>query len=496
VNVQFIDQTLRDGQQSLWGLRMRAYQAAPALRHLDATGFRVIDLTGAGMYTVLLRTYKDDPWATTDFMIRGLPNTEVRAATRTISVGGMGFAPDCVVDLWLTTMARHGIGSFWIFDCAFDMPKMRRVTETIRDAGAKPVPTVMYGLTPLHTDEFFAERAGEMASWPGVETVELEDAAGVLTPERARTLLPAVVKAAGDVPVELHCHTTTGLAPAVYVEGLNAGIAILHTASRTMANGPSLPSTEGTLANLRALGHTHGLDESRLPPVAEHFAAAAAAAGGAKAGYEVGVPHEFSLLPYGHQLPGGMTGSLKSQLAQHGMEHRLQEVLEEIPVVREELGEPIMATPFSQFVGIQALLNIVTGERYTLVPDEVIQYTLGHYGPLLNPVKPDVADRILSSERAPHFTRWEQPQPTLTELRERLGRHLSDEELLLRALFSAQEVDAMLASGPIKTDPRTSSSEIVENVRELIAEAKGARAVSVSLPGMTLRLQRGSGGEG
>jgi oxaloacetate decarboxylase (Na+ extruding) subunit alpha len=488
VRVDFIDQTLRDGQQSLWGLRMRPFQAAEALKYLDQTGFRMIDLTGPGMITVLLRSFREDPWAATDFLVAGLPASKLRAATRTNSVGVMGFSPDSVVDLWIRTAARHGIDSFWIFDCLYDMPRMKRVVEVVKDAGAEPTPTVMYGLTDLHTDEFFAERAREMAGWD-VPTVELEDAPGVLTVDRARTLLPAIRAATGETPLELHCHNTTGEATRVYVEGLRHGIDIIHTASRPMANGPSLPSTETMLDNLAVLGHEHGLDPTQLAPVAEHFARVAA-----EAGYETGIPSEFSLRPYEHQLPGGMTGSLKSQLAEHGMQDRLQQVLEEIPRVREELGQPIMATPFSQFVGIQALLNVVSGDRYKLVPDEIIQYTLGQFGPLMRPVQADVRDRILAAERAPHFEAWEQPQPTIAELRARFGRTISDEELLLRVLFSGEEVDGMLASGPPRTDPRTSSSAIVENVRELVSEARHASSLAISQPGLSLKLRRRASG--
>ncbi|MEU6643586.1 carboxyltransferase [Saccharomonospora sp. NPDC046836] len=490
MQVEFIDQTLRDGQQSLWGLRMRAYQATPALPYLDRAGYRVIDLTGAGMFTVLLRTFADDPFATLDHLVAGLRGNELRTATRTISVGGMGFSPDSVVDLWVKMLVKHGIGSFWIFDCLFDMPKMRRVAEVVHKEGAKPVPTVMYGLTDVHTDEFFATRAAEMATWPGVETVELEDAAGVLTPERARTLLPTVNGATGATPMELHCHSTSGMAPAVYLVGLESGISILHTCVKSMASGPSMPSVESMVANLEILGHTHNLDTSTFAPVSDHFAAEAARMGGAAAGYEVGVPNEFDLVPYQHQLPGGMTGSLKSQLAQYGMQDRLKEVLLEIPNVRRDLGEPIMATPFSQFVGIQALLNIVTGERYSLIPDEVIQYTLGQYGPLAREVEPNVKDRVLSSERAQQFANWTQPQPTLAELRNRFGKSISDEELLLRALFSGEEVDNMLAAGPIRTDPRTGGSEIVDHIEALIGEKRRAGSLSVTTPEFSVTLRK------
>jgi oxaloacetate decarboxylase (Na+ extruding) subunit alpha len=475
-HVEIVDQTLRDGQQSLWGLRMRAHQAAPALPHIAKTGFKVVDLTGAGMFAVLLRQFKDDPWAATDRLVAGLQGNVLRAGMRTTTVAGFAPGPDAVMDLWVKTLLRHGIESFWIYDCLYNMETMRRLAEVIVDSGGKAVPSVMYGLTDLHDDAFFAERAREMASWPGIETIYVEDAPGVLTPERAATLLPALQEATGDVPLELHAHNTAGLAPLVYIEGLRHGITILHTASLPMANGTSLPSTEATLDNLAVLGHTHGLDESQLPPVAEHFEREAR-----RSGYELGVPNEFSLRLYEHQLPGGMTGTLKSQLAQHGMTDRLTEVLEEIPRVRRDLGEPIMATPFSQIVGIQAVLNM---------PDEVVHDTLGHYGQLVREVEPDVADRILERRRAKELAGWERPQPTLAEIRARFPAGISDEELLLRLMHTDAEVDAMLAAGPIPDDPRTAASGIVREVADLIAEAGDARSFSLSRPGMRIALRR------
>ncbi|WP_214104735.1 hypothetical protein [Acrocarpospora catenulata] len=483
--IRFVDQTLRDGQQSLWGLRMRAYQAMPVLENIDRTGFHAVDMTGAGMFAVLMRTFRDDPWETVDHLARGLRNSHLRTATRTISVGGMGFAPDSVVDLWITCMARHGIDSFWILDCLLDLPRMRRIADVVTAAGAAPVPAVMYGLTDVHTDEWFAVRAAEMARWPGVEAVYVEDAAGILTPERARTLLPALVRAVDGVPIELHCHTNTGLAPQVYLEGVRAGIDILHTASRPLANGPSLPSTEATVDNIVALGHTHALDSTRFDPVAERLEHEARTAG-----YEIGAPSEYSVRPFDHQLPGGMTGSLKSQLAQYGMEDRLDEVLAEIPRVRRELGHPIMATPFSQIVGIQAVCNVVTGRRYEVIPDEVVHYALGHYGPVAGVLDPEVADRVLESPRGRRLANWERPQPTLRELRAQLGATLTDDELLLRALFSAEEVDAVKAAGPVPTTSPTSLARVVDQ----LAQVSGvrARAVSISGSGYQITLRRGT----
>ncbi|MBA3743572.1 hypothetical protein [Sporichthya sp.] len=484
-HIDFVDQTLRDGQQSLWGMKMRAYEAADALPHLDRTGFKVIDLTGAGMFTVLLRSFADDPWATTDFLVKNLPNNTIRSGLRTISVIGFAHTPEVIIDLWVKTMIKHRVTSFWLYDCLFDLPTMHRLVEVVRKEGGIPVPAIMYGLTGVHDDAFFARQAAEMATWEGVESIYLEDAAGVLKPERAATLLPAIRAATGTIPLELHCHNTTGLAQLNYIEGLKAGFEILHTCSRPMANGPSLPSTEGMLPILAELGFTHSLDVDAMPPVAENFVRMAA-----EGGYETGVQAEYDPRIYHHQLPGGMTGTLKAQLTQHKMMDRLPEVLEAIPQVREELGQPIMATPFSQFVGIQAVLNVVTGDRYAMVPDEVIHYTLGHYGPLPKDVDPAVKDRILSSPRAAEIARWVRPDPTLAEIRSKFAAGISDEELLLRFMCSDEEVDAMQAKGPIRTDPRRSANHIVRELADLIAEKRQVTSLAVTTPGFSLSLGR------
>lgn len=484
-HIEFVDQTLRDGQQSLWGLRMRAYQAADALPHLDRTGFRVVDLTGPGMFTVLLREFKDDPWASTDFLVQGLPHNTVRCGMRTMSVIGFAHAPDAIIDLWCKTLIRHGVTSFWIYDCLYDLPTMKRLTDVIHSYGGTAVPSVMYGLTDWHDDAFFARQAGEMATWDGVTSIYLEDAAGVLRPERAATLLPAVRAATGNVPLELHCHNTTGLAPHNYVEGVQAGFTILHTASRPMANGPSLPSTEAMAVVVEELGHTHGLDASAFGPVAENFEWASV-----DAGFAPGVPAEYDPRIYNHQIPGGMMGTLKNQLATHGMANRLDEALAEIPRVREELGQPIMATPFSQFVGIQAVLNIVTGDRWSLVPDEVVHYVLGHYGPLHLPVDPAVLDRVMASPRAQALQSWVRPQPTLAEVRAGFARGLPDEELLLRYLSSDEEVDAMIAAGPIRTDPRRASGAIVRHVVDLLSERPQLTSLDVRTRDFAVSLHR------
>jgi len=486
MHIDFVDSTLRDGQQSLWGLRMRAFEAAGALPHLATTGFKTIDLTGPGMFTVLTRDYFDDPWDTTDFLVQGLPGNTLRAGMRTYSVMGFAHAPEAIIDLWVKTLIKHGVTSFWMYDVAYDMPTMKRLVDVVFAEGGEAVPTVMYGLTSVHGDDFFADRAREMASWDGVNTVEIEDAPGVLTPDRARTLLPAIRKAVGDTRLELHCHANTGLAIHNYIAGVEAGIDVLHTASRPMANGVSLPSTEAMVNIIEHMGHTHSLDTSKFAPVADHFVETAKAGG-----HLLGVPAEYDPRIYDHQLPGGMTGTLLRQLGQHGMADRFPEVLAAIPQVRLDFGEPIMATPFSQFVGIQAVLNIVTGDPYSLSPDEVIHYLLGHYGPIYGTVNQDVKDRILSSARARDIAaKWERPNPSLKEIRANFEAGISDEELLLRFMNSKEEVDKTLANGPVRKDPRRSSNAIVANIIDLISEKSKATSLSLQTPPFSLTLHK------
>lgn len=484
-DIEFVEQSLRDGQQSLWGMRMRAYQCLPILADLDQTGFYSIDLTGSMIMSIQAMNFRDDPWETLDLQVAGLPNSERRSAMRGNSTVGFKFTPYAILDLFAQTFVKHGITAFWVYDCLYGMEEMRRMTEVMQAAGAEVLPAIMYGISDVHTDEYFADRAREMASWPGVKALYFEDAPGVLTPERASTLLPAVMEAAGDVEIELHSHTTTGLAYLTYLEGLKHGITVLHTASRPLANGPSLPSTEGMVDILEVAGYTHHLDTSRFERVATHLEQAALAVG-----YEVGAPVEYSLRPYQHQLPGGMTGTLKQNLAQHGMPERFDAVLAEIPRVHAEMGKPIMATPFSQLMGIQSVLNIVTGERYSVVPDEIFHYVFGHYGEPPAPVDREVLDKITSLPRAKEFENWERPQPSITEIRKQFGAHLSDEELLLRVLMRGDHVDAMLEAGPVPQDERRAASNIVKTVRELAAEGRNASRLRVSQPGLSLDLRR------
>ena len=476
--IKFVDQTLRDGQQSLWGMRIRTGMVADAAAAIDSAGYDTVDVTGSSMFECMFRYSRENPWEGLDLWRRWLPNSKLRAGSRSNCIAKFGLTPDSLMDLWIRTLVKHGIDSFWIYDCLYNMDKMERLCKTVADAGAEVVPSVMYGISPVHTDEWFAARVREMASWGFTDRVYVEDAPGILTVDRARTLVPALRAAAGEVPLEMHCHNTVGMGPLNYLAAIEAGVRIIHTATRPLANGPSLPSVEMMTENLRWTGHTHSLDTSVLPGIATHFERVAR-----QEGHPLGTPNEFSAFAYRHQLPGGMTGTLKAQLAQYDMTDRLTEVLEEVVRVREDLGHPISATPFSQLMGIQAVLNIVTGERYSVVPDEVIIYTLGHLGTPPAPIDEDVRDRILGSPRGVEFKNWTPPQPTVGELKAEYGNaQMSDEELISRYLVPAEDIEATRAAGPVPRDYPLRGEETMAELVEHILTLKRARHVHIKTP--------------
>ena len=258
--IEFVDQTLRDGQQSLWGMRMRAGHALPVAAAIDRVGYAVVDVTGSSQFEVQVRHHRDNPWEGLDLLRAAMPTATLRAGTRSNGIVGMGLTPYCMLDLWVTTLAKHGIDSFWIFDCLFNIHEMERMVGTVRNAGAMASPQVMFGTSPVHTDAYFADKVAKLAAVDGVTSLLIGDEAGVLAVERAVDLLPAMVTAAGDVPLEMHFHNTTGLAPVNHLIGVEAGIRIVHTAVESMANGPSMPSAANTADNLRRRGHDPDID--------------------------------------------------------------------------------------------------------------------------------------------------------------------------------------------------------------------------------------------
>jgi oxaloacetate decarboxylase (Na+ extruding) subunit alpha len=482
-HVELLDETLRDGQQSLWGMRMQAGMALPVAGLLDRTGFRVIDATGSSFMEVLVKYCREDPWAGLDLLRAAIYRTPMRAGMRGNACVSFGVTPPALMDLWMRRLNEHGVRSYWIYDTLYGVQNFARLARIAKEYGSEVVGTVFFSESPVHTDEYLAARVREIAALPEIDGILFYDTAGVLHVDRLRTLVPRIVAAAGGKQVEFHSNNLMGISGLAYVEALKLGIRILHTASRSMANGASVPSTESVARNLEMLGLTHSIETSLLAPVAEHFRRV-----GRAAGHQVDAVSEYDLFNVTHQVPGGMVGTLRAQLEQHAMADRIQDVLTETGVVRRELGWPVMATPLSQLVGTQAVLNIVSGERYSFVPDEVVAYALGRYGQPPAPIEPDVLDRIMSSKRAAEIAAAEPEQPTIEQLRARYDTGTDDDLLILKALIPEDNIAAMRAAGPPRRDYPFVSSE-VEEIRTLIRTTR-APYVQISNERFDLLLRR------
>ena len=437
--IDFIDQTLRDAQQSLWGYTMRTDMMTPIAEVMDQVGYRAIATVGSQAFTVQVRNLNEDPWERIRVLSKLITRTPLRGSYQIGSLSSFDLStPRDIITLWIKRSVANGIKSFWICDYQEDMEKFIYFARIAKAEGAEVVPALMYTSSPAHTVEHWARKTRriiEAKEW--VDRIMVEDASGVITPEDTRKLVSTVQKNCEGLPLEFHSHCNSWLAPLCYLEAIQSGATTLHTAVAPLANGTSLPATETILKNARRLGYASNLNEDALAAVSAHFRNI-----GEKEGLPIGVPMEYDLFHFEHQVPGGMMTNLTRQLREVGMEHRLDEILEEVVLVRKEFGYPVMATPYSQIVGAQAVENVVSGERYRQVTDEGIKYVLGYYGKPVVPIDPNVMDRVMSLHRTKEFLNWK-PEgylKSVKELRREIGPELSDDDLLLKILIPGKPV--------------------------------------------------------
>lgn len=437
--IYFVDQTLRDAQQSLWGYMMRTEHMIPIAEKMDEVGYLSIATVGSQAFTVQVRNLNEDPWERIRILSKLITRTRLRGSYQIGSLSSFDLStPRDIITLWIKRSVANGIRSFWICDYQYEMEKFIYFARIAKAEGAEIVPALMYTSSPVHTKEHWARKTRvllEAKEW--IDRIMIEDASGVITPEQARELVSTVQKNCEGLPLEFHSHCNSGLAPLCYLEAIKSGATTLHTAVAPLANGTSLPATESILKNARRLGYSSDIHEEALAAVSAHFRKIAETEG-----WPIGAPREYDLFHFEHQVPGGMMTNLTRQLREVGMEHRLEEILEEVVRVRREFGYPVMATPYSQIVGAQAIENVVSGERYQRFTDEAIKYVLGLYGEPVGPVDPNVMGRVMSLPRAKEFVNWkpEGYEKSVEELRREIGPELSDDDLLLRILIPGKHV--------------------------------------------------------
>jgi oxaloacetate decarboxylase alpha subunit len=334
----------------------------------------------------------------------------------------------------------------------------------------------------IHSHPISAAAARTMAQCPDIDALYIKDPGGLLSARRARTLIPAIMAEIGQMPLELHNHCTTGLAEPACLDAAELGIAAVQCASGGAADGTSNPPIQRMIANLRTLGHTVEIDDEAVAEVADYFTALAEAEG-----LPTGRPMAFDAAYLRHQLPGGMVGTMRRHLADHGVPHLEGAVIEEMGRVREELGWPIVMTPFAQMLQTQAVMNVTASERYAVIPDEIVRYALGRFGRPNVPIDPQVMDKIMANPRARELDA-EPHMAELSELRRRIGPDLSDEEFLLRATMPANLVDAMQAKGPAPREYDPKVKPVMDLLKELLARTDLTR-ISVEKAGFKLELE-------
>jgi len=484
--IQVLDVSIRDGNQSLWGATglttPQILQIAPVL---DRIGFRALDFTSSTHMGVAVRTHHENPWERIRLAHAAMPNTPLQfigSGLRFISWEPVH--PD-MMQLVYDRLVTAGMSRFVVLDPMHDMNAVLQSARMIRSAGATEIIAALtFTLSEVHDDAYYAGLAAKMAGARDIDRAYVKDPAGLLAPERARTLLPAVRARLAGKALELHSHCTIGLSPLTYLVAAGLGVEVLHVACGPLANGTSLPDAERVVANLRELGFTVDIDDRLLAAASAYFADLARAED-----LPAGVPRQYDASFLRHQVAGGVMTTMKRQLGELGLEERFDEVMGEVSRVRAELGYPIMVTPFPQIVCSQALYNVIGDERYANVSDQLIRYVLGRFGRPTVPVDPEVRDRILSRPRAAQL-RAEPPPATPAELRRQFGLGIGDEELLLRATMPADQVDAMLAAGAASRHYNPNIKGVLDLLRGLRGKAPVSRLV-VTKPGLELELRRG-----
>jgi oxaloacetate decarboxylase alpha subunit len=481
--IQLVETSLRDGNQSLWAaLGIDTAKALTIAPVMERVGFKAIDFITSTHMGVAVRYKREDPWERIRLMADAMPKTPLQFLSTGFRFISWETASPEFMELAFATLVKNGVRRFALADPMNDADSNVACARMIKQAGGEyVVGALVFTISPIHDDAHYEECARKLAASPDVDTVYIKDPGGLLTPLRAQTLIPRIKAAIGSKPLELHSHCTIGLGELVYMNAPDWGVTAVQCASGSASDGISNPPVERVTANLRELGHQVDVDEQALAEVGRYFTRLAEAEG-----LPAGQPQAFDAAYFHHQLPGGMVGTMRRHLAEAKLSHTEDAVIEEIGRVRQELGWPIVMTPFSQILLTQAVMNVTRKERYAVVPDEGIRYALGRFGKPNIPIAADVMDRIDSLPRTREL-RVEPEMPPLPELRKRIGPDLCDEEFLLRATMPANQVDAMKASGPASRTYNPDMVPVMSLLRQLAARCDLTH-VSVEKAGFKLEL--------
>ena len=430
--VQFVETVLRDANQSLIATRLPFEKFEPMLETIDKAGFYAAECWGGATFDVCLRYLHEDPWERLRKIRAKMPNTKLQMLLRGQNVLGYSHYPDDFVKLFVQKAVENGMDVIRIFDALNDVNNMKVAMEATAKAGAIASGTISYTTSPVHTHKKYVEMVKELKEM-GASTICIKDMAGIMGPQEAYDLVSAI-KDAVDLPIDLHTHSTTGLAFMTYLKAVEAGVDIIDTAISPFSGGTSQPATETLAYALRQLGYQVDLNDDCLNTMADYFK---------------GIRDEFvkdgTLMPKAmatdtqcltYQVPGGMLSNLLSQLKQMNALDKFDEALAETPKVRADMGYPPLVTPTSQMVGVQAVRNVLDGERYKTVSKEIKAYCRGEYGRTPAPINADIQKMILGDEKPLEGRYADTLKPVVEDTRKKLGDLAkTDEDVLSYIAF-------------------------------------------------------------
>ena len=431
--VQFVETVLRDANQSLIATRLPYDKFEPMLETIDKAGYYAAECWGGATFDVCLRYLHEDPWERLRKIRAKMPNTKLQMLLRGQNVLGYSHYPDDFVKLFVTKAVENGMDVIRIFDALNDVKNMKVAMEATNKAGAIASGTISYTTSPVHTHKKYVEMVKELKEM-GAKTICIKDMAGIMGPKEAYDLVSAIKDAVPGMPIDLHTHSTTGLAFMTYLKAVEAGVDIIDTAISPFSGGTSQPATETMAYALRQLGYEVDLDDTCTKKIADYFK---------------GVRDEYikdgTLMPKSlttdtqcltYQVPGGMLSNLLSQLKQMNALDRFDEALLETPKVRADMGYPPLVTPTSQMVGVQAVRNVLDGERYKTVSKEIKAYCRGEYGTTPAPINPEIQKKILGDEKPMTGRYADTLEPVVEKTRKQLeGVARSDEDVLSYIAF-------------------------------------------------------------
>jgi len=441
--VKLIDVSLRDGNQSVWGATgvtdRTVREMAPLL---DRCGYEAIELLTSTIIAVAVRYHSQDPFDRLDMARRLAPRAKLGFLTTGRRFISFGQTPKSVLGLAYELLRRHGVTRMWVVDPMSDMDSTRENARMAKAAGFEDVVAgLCFTLSPVHTDEFYAERVARLDDCTDIDSIYLKDPSGLLTPKRLETLLPKLRARLKRLKIdEIHTHCNTGVAPLTLLTAADLGMTRLHCALPPVANGSSHSNALQLVKNLEARGHSVSAD-----PVAMRAASDRLKREATLFNLPEAAPVEYDEDFYRHTLAGGVLTTTRRQLAEMGRADLAPRITEEAVRVREDLGWPIVVTPFAQYIVAQATLNLISGERYARISDEVVDLILGEFGPMPGAVDANLRDRALQTPRSRQREATPREEPTLDQIRARFGAGVSDEDLLLRAVMPAEQVDRMCA---------------------------------------------------